>query len=144
LTGAGRSSGGSAFTGRFRLDCFISEHPSDDLSSEPRHRPSLRCSMAYFFAGDVRWAAVASLATRKMTLFINLTGHRDSQAVHAKFDELLRAHGEARTELTALTRATWRISRHQGRSAASRLGEIRISGWRSLENFKSPGNSGIN
>jgi low affinity Fe/Cu permease len=37
-----------------------------------------------------------------MTLFINRTGYRDTQALHAKLDELLRTHGEARTELTAL------------------------------------------
>jgi low affinity Fe/Cu permease len=48
------------------------------------------------------WAAVASLATWFMTLFINRTGYRDTQALHAKLDELLRTHGEARTELTAL------------------------------------------
>jgi low affinity Fe/Cu permease len=48
------------------------------------------------------WAAVATLATWMMTLFINRTGYRDTQALHAKLDELLRTHGEARTELTAL------------------------------------------
>jgi low affinity Fe/Cu permease len=48
------------------------------------------------------WAAVASLATWIMTLFINRTGYRDTQALHAKRDELLRNHGEARTELSAL------------------------------------------
>jgi low affinity Fe/Cu permease len=37
-----------------------------------------------------------------MTLFITRTGHRDTQAIHAKFDELLRAHGEAKTELSGL------------------------------------------
>jgi low affinity Fe/Cu permease len=48
------------------------------------------------------WAAVASLATLLMTLFINRTGYRDTQALHAKLDELLRTHGEARSELAAL------------------------------------------
>jgi low affinity Fe/Cu permease len=48
------------------------------------------------------WAAVATLATWMMTLFINRTGYGDTQALHAKLDELLRTHGEARTELTAL------------------------------------------
>jgi low affinity Fe/Cu permease len=37
-----------------------------------------------------------------MTLFITRTAHRDTQAIHAKIDELLRTHGEARTELTQL------------------------------------------
>jgi low affinity Fe/Cu permease len=48
------------------------------------------------------WAAVASLGTWLMTLFINRTGHRDTQALHAKLDELLRTHGEARTDLATL------------------------------------------
>jgi low affinity Fe/Cu permease len=48
------------------------------------------------------WAAIATLATWLMTLFINRTEHRDTQAIHAKLDELLRAHGEARTDLASL------------------------------------------
>jgi low affinity Fe/Cu permease len=48
------------------------------------------------------WAAVASMATWIMTLFINRTGYRDTQALHAKLDELLRTHGDARSELTTL------------------------------------------
>jgi low affinity Fe/Cu permease len=48
------------------------------------------------------WAAVATLATWLMTLFINRTEHRDTQALHAKLDELLRTHGEARADLTTL------------------------------------------
>jgi low affinity Fe/Cu permease len=55
-----------------------------------------------FSPGTFGWAAVASLATWMMTLFINRTGYRDTQALHAKLDELLRTHGDARTELTAL------------------------------------------
>jgi low affinity Fe/Cu permease len=38
------------------------------------------------------WAAIATLATE----------HRDTQALHAKLDELLRTQGEARTDLTTL------------------------------------------
>lgn len=48
------------------------------------------------------WHAVATLATWMMTLFIQRAEHRDTQAVHAKLDELLLAHGEARTELREL------------------------------------------
>jgi low affinity Fe/Cu permease len=48
------------------------------------------------------WGAIATLATWMMTLFITRTEHRDTQAIHAKIDELLRAHGEARTELAGL------------------------------------------
>ena len=38
-----------------------------------------------------------------MTLFIQRAEHRDTQAVHAKLDELLRVEGRARTELTLLS-----------------------------------------
>jgi low affinity Fe/Cu permease len=48
------------------------------------------------------WGAIATLATWTMTLFITRTEHRDTQAIHAKIDELLRTHGEARSELTRL------------------------------------------
>ena len=37
-----------------------------------------------------------------MTLFIRRAGHRDTQAVHAKLDELLHAQGAARNELTRM------------------------------------------
>ena len=37
-----------------------------------------------------------------MTLFINRTEHRDTQAIYAKIDELLRTQGEARADLTTL------------------------------------------
>jgi low affinity Fe/Cu permease len=37
-----------------------------------------------------------------MTLFIQRAEHRDTQAIHAKLDELLRAEGQARDELTGL------------------------------------------
>jgi low affinity Fe/Cu permease len=35
-----------------------------------------------------------------MTLFIQRAEHCDTQAIHAKLDELLRAEGKARDELT--------------------------------------------
>jgi low affinity Fe/Cu permease len=37
-----------------------------------------------------------------MTLLITRTEHRDTEAIQAKLDELLRIHGEARDELTAI------------------------------------------
>ncbi len=45
---------------------------------------------------------MATLATWMMTLFINRTEHRDTQAIHAKLDELLRAHADAKTELMTM------------------------------------------
>jgi low affinity Fe/Cu permease len=48
------------------------------------------------------WHAVATIATCIMTMFIQRAEHRDTQAIHAKLDELLRAEGRARSELTRL------------------------------------------
>jgi hypothetical protein len=48
------------------------------------------------------WHAVATLATWMMTLFITRSSHRDTQAIEAKLDELLRVHGDARNELIEL------------------------------------------
>ncbi len=48
------------------------------------------------------WHAAATVATLLMTVFIRRAERRDTQAVHAKLDELLRAEGKARNELTAL------------------------------------------
>jgi low affinity Fe/Cu permease len=48
------------------------------------------------------WGAIATLATWMMTLFITRTEHRDTQAIHAKIDELLRAHGDPESALSRL------------------------------------------
>jgi low affinity Fe/Cu permease len=48
------------------------------------------------------WHAIATLATLFMTLVIQRAEHRDTQALHAKLDELLRVHGQARNELMRL------------------------------------------
>jgi low affinity Fe/Cu permease len=48
------------------------------------------------------WHGIATLATWFMTLCIQRATHRDTQAVHAKLDELLRTHHEASSELTKL------------------------------------------
>jgi Low affinity iron permease len=67
-----------------------------------RDRRPLCDSLAHLLPGTFGWGAIATLATWLMTLFITRTEHRDTQAIHAKIDELLRAHGEARTELAHL------------------------------------------
>ena len=65
------------------------------------------------------WHSVATLATWTMTLFIQRAEHRDTQAVHAKLDELLRAKGEARSELTQLDREEpEEIEQHRGEARA--------------------------
>jgi low affinity Fe/Cu permease len=48
------------------------------------------------------WNAVATLAVWTMTLFIQRTNRRDSLALHAKLDELLRVDQQARSELVRL------------------------------------------
>ena len=48
------------------------------------------------------WHAIATLATWMMTLFIQRSEHRDTQAIHAKLDELLRSDPSAETELAQL------------------------------------------
>jgi low affinity Fe/Cu permease len=45
------------------------------------------------------WHAVATLATLFMTLLIQRAEHRDTQAIHAKLDELLHANQTARNSL---------------------------------------------
>ena len=66
--------------------------------------------------GSFDWHAVAILATWTMTLFIQRAEHRDTQAVQAKLDELLRAHGDARSELMNIDRREpEEIERHRDR-----------------------------
>jgi low affinity Fe/Cu permease len=55
-----------------------------------------------FDRGALGWHGFATIATLLMTLFIQRSEHRDTQAIHAKLDELLRANGEARSQLTHL------------------------------------------
>jgi low affinity Fe/Cu permease len=52
--------------------------------------------------GSLDWHAIATLATWFMTLVIQRAEHRDTQALHAKLDELLRADKGARTELVGI------------------------------------------
>ena len=56
----------------------------------------------FAFAERFGWHDFAVLATLFMTLVIQRAEHRDTQALHAKLDDLLRAHGEARTDLAKL------------------------------------------
>jgi low affinity Fe/Cu permease len=55
-----------------------------------------------FDPDDFGWHGLATIATLLMTLFIQRSEHRDTQAIHAKLDELLRANGEARNQLMTL------------------------------------------
>ena len=73
------------------------------------------------------WQSVATVATWLMTLFIQRAEHRDTQAIHAKLDELLRVEGRARNELTQLDdeepEASSSIGRRNG-VALSQAGEF--------------------
>ncbi|MGN6468178.1 MAG: low affinity iron permease family protein [Rhizobiaceae bacterium] len=53
---------------------------------------------------SLNWHGAATLATWAMTLFIQRAEHRDTQALQAKLDELLRANGSARDDLTKIDR----------------------------------------
>jgi low affinity Fe/Cu permease len=54
-----------------------------------------------------------------MTLFIQRAEHRDTQAIQAKLDELLRVEDRARNELTKIDeREPEEIERHRERANA--------------------------
>jgi low affinity Fe/Cu permease len=55
-----------------------------------------------FNTASFNWGAIAVLATWLMTLLTQRSGYRDTVAIHAKRDELLRVQGEARNELMSL------------------------------------------
>jgi low affinity Fe/Cu permease len=55
-----------------------------------------------FYRESFTWASIATLATWFMTLLIQRAAHRDTQAIHAKLDELLRTQTEARNELATI------------------------------------------
>src|ERR1700709_2447348 len=55
-----------------------------------------------FSRGTFEWNAVATLAVWLMTLFIKRSNRRDTLALHAKLDELLRVDDHARSELARL------------------------------------------
>lgn len=48
------------------------------------------------------WHGAVTVLTLLMTLFILRVDHRDTQAIHAKLDELLRVHERARDHIADL------------------------------------------
>ena len=54
------------------------------------------------FGNGLEWHSVATLATWGMTLVIQRAEHRDTQAIHAKLDELLKVHSDAEDELMGI------------------------------------------
>jgi low affinity Fe/Cu permease len=63
------------------------------------------------------WHGGAVLATWFMTLLIQRAEHRDTQAIHAKLDELLHAQTKARTALANIDEEEPEdIERHRAKS----------------------------
>jgi len=59
--------------------------------------------LAWVVLGDgLNWHQIATMATWGMTLVIQRAEHRDTQAIHAKLDELLKVHGDAKSELMSI------------------------------------------
>src|SRR3954470_9638345 len=54
------------------------------------------------FGNGLEWHSFATLATWGMTLVIQRAEHRDTQAIHAKLDELLRASSGAKNEMASI------------------------------------------
>lgn len=55
---------------------------------------------AIFSPETLEWHAYATLVTLFIALLIQRAEHRDTQALHAKLDELLRTQVEARSSMT--------------------------------------------
>jgi low affinity Fe/Cu permease len=55
-----------------------------------------------FDRSTLNWAGFATLATWIMTLIIQRAEHRDTQAIHAKLDDLLLSQDKARSELSQI------------------------------------------
>jgi low affinity Fe/Cu permease len=64
------------------------------------------------------WHGGAVMATWFMTLVIQRAEHRDTQAIHAKLDEMLHALGKARNEMT-------RVDEEEPEEIEKRRGEMR-------------------
>jgi low affinity Fe/Cu permease len=57
-------------------------------------------ALAWIAIGNgLEWHSLATLATWGMTLVIQRAEHRDTQAIHAKLDELLKATHHANSEI---------------------------------------------
>jgi low affinity Fe/Cu permease len=66
------------------------------------------------------WHAAATVATLYIALFIQRATHRDTQALHAKVDELIHADSRARNVLTEVDKEEPEdIERHQTPPAKS-------------------------
>jgi low affinity Fe/Cu permease len=60
---------------------------------------ALYCAAWTLFGNGLEWHSLATLATWEMTLVIQRAEHRDTQAIHAKLDELLKATNRANNDI---------------------------------------------
>ena len=95
----------SAFYGHVRL---LDTAQSNALrgtycpSGSLRHSRGLRGGLANFFPGNLRLGRNRNTSHVDDDIVDHRTEHRDTQAIHAKIDESLRAHSNARTDLARL------------------------------------------
>jgi low affinity Fe/Cu permease len=80
-----------------------------------------------FDPDSLNWHGVATLCTWVMTLFIQRAEHRDTQAIHGKLDELLRAQGGPEAISPSLTNRSRKKSNSTGATSGNRSG-ARVGG----------------
>jgi low affinity Fe/Cu permease len=94
-----------------RLQSFLEvrkKHWTTTIGQAAGHPAAFAIVLSYaglwltFDAATFDWNAVATLAVWVVTLFIQRSNRRDTLALHAKLDELLRMDSGARSELTRL------------------------------------------
>lgn len=64
---------------------------------------------------SLNWHGAATLLTWAMTLFIQRAEHRDTQAIHAKLDEMLRSNSSASTITRIDDEEPEEIEKHRSR-----------------------------
>jgi low affinity Fe/Cu permease len=86
----------------------VKKHWTTHLGQAAGHPAAFLGVIAYaalwltFNRDSFSWEAFATLAIFVMTLSIQRANRRDTLALHAKLDELLRVDNDARSELTQL------------------------------------------
>jgi low affinity Fe/Cu permease len=110
----------------------MAKHWTTTVGQAAAHPSAFAIVLAYtvlwltFSSETFEWNAVATLAVWMMTLFIQRSNRRDTLALHAKLDELLRVHGDARSELTRLDeREPEEIERHRSSEVQNARGNPR-------------------
>jgi low affinity Fe/Cu permease len=66
------------------------------------------------------WHAAATVATLYIALFIQRATHRDTQALHAKVDELIKVNSRARDEITSVDSQEPEDIEHHRRASAEK------------------------